>query len=75
MNDDDEDDDWQDIKMKKMALMHLATVSDTRSRQAIERQLNQWDENLEKFYVDHYRLRCYSASLQGAELPNPKVRT
>lgn len=59
--------------MRKMALMHLTNVTDSRSRQAIEKQVNQWEKNLEKLYIDHYRLKCYIASLQGTELPNPKV--
>ena len=63
----------QDIKMKKMADLQLRAVSDPRSKQAIEKQIAQWDENLEKLYVEQYRLRCYMASLQGCELPNPKV--
>ena len=36
-------------------------------------QIAQWDQNLEKFHLELYRLRCYMASLQGSELPNPKV--
>ena len=59
--------------MRKMASLHLATVTDQRSRQAIEKQMNQWEENLEKLYIDQHRLKCYTASLQGAELPNAKV--
>jgi len=63
----------QDIKMKKMADLQLTVVSDPRSKQAIDKQIAQWDENLEKLYIEQYRLRCYMASLQGTELPNPKV--
>ena len=59
--------------MKKMAAMHMNTVKDARSRRAIERQMSQWDENLETLYVDHYRLRCYASSLQGNDPPVPKV--
>ncbi len=64
----------QDIKMKKMADLQLTVVSDPRSKQAIEKQIAQWDENLEKLYIEQFRLRCYMSSLQGCELPNPKVR-
>lgn len=32
----------------------------------------QWERNLEKFHMDLFRMRCYLASLQGGELPNPK---
>ena len=60
--------------MKKMADLQLTVVSDPRSKAAIEKQIAQWDENLEKLYMEQYRLRCYMASLQGCELPNPKVR-
>ena len=60
--------------MKKMADLQLSVVTDPRSKQAIEKQIAQWDENLEKLYMEQYRLRCYTASLQGSELPNPKVR-
>ena len=61
--------------MKKMADLQLTVVSDPRSKQAIDKQIAQWDENLEKLYIEQYRLRCYMASLQGTELPNPKVCT
>ena len=63
----------QDIKMKKMAGLQLTVVTDPKSKQAIEKQIAQWDENLEKLFMEQYRLRCYMASLQGSELPNPKV--
>ena len=65
----------QDIKMKKMADLQLKVVSDPKNKQAIEKQIAQWNENLEKLYIEQFRLRCYMASLQGSELPNPKVRT
>lgn len=59
--------------MKKMAGLQLNVVTDPRSKQAIDKQIAQWDENLEKLYIEQFRLRCYVASLQGSELPNPKV--
>ena len=59
--------------MKKMAEMQMSVVVDPRSKHAIDKQIGQWDENLEKLYVEQYRLRCYTCSLQGMELPNPKV--
>ncbi|XP_060603385.1 protein still life, isoform SIF type 1-like isoform X2 [Ruditapes philippinarum] len=62
-----------DVKMRKMAELQLTVVSDPRSRQAIIKQIRQWEENIEKLYIEQYRLRCYSASIQGSELPNPKV--
>ncbi len=61
--------------MKKMADLQLTVVSDPRSKQAIEKQIAQWDENLEKLYIEQFRLRCYVSSLQGSELPNPKVES
>lgn len=59
--------------MKKMADLQLSVVTDAKSRQAIVKQIAQWEENLEKMYIEQYRLRCYMASLHGSELPNPKV--
>ncbi|XP_034621236.1 T-lymphoma invasion and metastasis-inducing protein 2 isoform X3 [Trachemys scripta elegans] len=61
-----------DSKMKKMAELQLSIVSDPKNRKAIENQIQQWEQNLEKFNMDLFRMRCYLASLQGGELPNPK---
>lgn len=61
-----------DSKMKKMAELQLSVVSDPKNRKAIENQIQQWEQNLEKFHMDLFRMRCYLASLQGGELPNPK---
>lgn len=35
-------------------------------------QIFLWEQNLEQFHMDLFRFRCYLASLQGGELPNPK---
>ncbi|KAJ3613785.1 hypothetical protein NHX12_020031 [Muraenolepis orangiensis] len=59
-----------DGKMKKMAELQLTVVGDPKNRKAIENQ--QWEQNLECFNMDLFRMRCYLASLQGGELPNPK---
>ncbi|XP_058145713.1 rho guanine nucleotide exchange factor TIAM2 [Dasypus novemcinctus] len=61
-----------DSKMKKMAELQLSVVNDPKNRKAIENQIRQWEQNLEKFHMDLFRMRCYLASLQGGELPNPK---
>ncbi|XP_075806272.1 rho guanine nucleotide exchange factor TIAM2 isoform X1 [Microtus pennsylvanicus] len=61
-----------DSKMKKMAELQLSVVGDPKNRKAIENQIQQWEQNLEKFHMDLFRMRCYLASLQGGELPNPK---
>ncbi|XP_060789744.1 rho guanine nucleotide exchange factor TIAM2 isoform X3 [Neoarius graeffei] len=61
-----------DGKMKKMAELQLSIVTDPKNRKAIENQIQQWDQNLERFNIDLFRMRCYLASLQGGELPNPK---
>ncbi|XP_031437315.1 rho guanine nucleotide exchange factor TIAM2 isoform X2 [Clupea harengus] len=61
-----------DGKMKKMAELQLSVISDQKNRKAIESQIQQWEQNLEKFNMDLFRMRCYLASLQGSELPNPK---
>ncbi|KAM9316730.1 rho guanine nucleotide exchange factor TIAM2 [Gastrophryne carolinensis] len=61
-----------DTKMKKMAELQLSIVSDPKNRKAIENQIHQWEQNLERFNMELFRMRCYLASLQGGELPNPK---
>ncbi|XP_061751525.1 rho guanine nucleotide exchange factor TIAM2 [Nerophis ophidion] len=61
-----------DGKMKKMAELQLIVVNDPKNRKAIENQMQQWEQNLERFHLDLFRMRCYLASLQGGELPNPK---
>ncbi|XP_016410599.1 T-lymphoma invasion and metastasis-inducing protein 2-like [Sinocyclocheilus rhinocerous] len=61
-----------DGKMKKMAELQLSVISDQKNRKAIESQILQWEQNLEKFNIELFRMRCYLASLQGTELPNPK---
>ncbi|CAK6446496.1 unnamed protein product [Pipistrellus nathusii] len=61
-----------DSKMKKMAELQLSVVSDPKNRKAIENQIQQWEQNLERFHMELFRMRCYLASLQGGELPNPK---
>ncbi|XP_030850377.1 protein still life, isoforms C/SIF type 2 isoform X3 [Strongylocentrotus purpuratus] len=63
----------QENKTKKMAGLQLMTVSDAKNRLAIVNQISQWEQNLEKLHLELYRLRCYSTSLQGTELPNPKT--
>lgn len=35
-------------------------------------QIFLWEQNLERFQMDLFRCRCYLASLQGSEPPNPK---
>jgi len=59
--------------MKKMASMQVYMPSDPASRQALDRQMITWDENLEKLHIEQYQLRCYLAALQGADLPSTKV--
>ncbi|XP_048840513.1 LOW QUALITY PROTEIN: rho guanine nucleotide exchange factor TIAM1 [Brienomyrus brachyistius] len=61
-----------DEKMKKMGDMQLSTVTDAKKRKTILEQIFLWEQNLEQFHVDLFRFRCYLASLQGGELPNPK---
>lgn len=56
-----------------MAELQLSVVSDAESKQQIMGQIMQWEENLERLHCEQFRLRCYMASLQTGELPNPKV--
>jgi hypothetical protein len=64
----------QDHKLKHMADLQQSVVSDPETKQQINNQIVQWEENLERLHCEQFRLRCYMASLQSGELPNPKVR-
>ncbi|XP_068904379.1 protein still life, isoform SIF type 1 isoform X4 [Tenebrio molitor] len=61
-----------DYKLKHMAEMQQSVVGDSDARQQIANQVIQWEENLERLHCEQFRLRCYMASLQSGELPNPK---
>jgi T-lymphoma invasion and metastasis-inducing protein 1 len=63
----------QDYKLKHMADLQQSVVSDPETKQQINNQIVQWEENLERLHCEQFRLRCYMASLQSGELPNPKV--
>ena len=56
-----------------MAELQLSVVNDDHeSKNQIDAQIQQWEENLERLCCEQFRLRCYMASLQNGELPNPK---
>ncbi|XP_071747174.1 protein still life, isoform SIF type 1 isoform X11 [Lepeophtheirus salmonis] len=61
-----------DQKLKHMAELQLSVVSEQNSKHQIDNQITQWEENLERLHCEQFRLRCYMASLQSEELPNPK---
>ncbi|XP_044020308.1 protein still life, isoforms C/SIF type 2 isoform X8 [Aphidius gifuensis] len=61
-----------DYKLKHMADLQQSVVSDVDTKQEINGQIVQWEENLERLHCEQFRLRCYMASLQSGELPNPK---
>lgn len=56
-----------------MAELQHGVLSAQDTRHQIQAQVLQWEENLERLHCEQFRLRCYMASLQGGELPNPKV--
>ncbi|KAK9888783.1 hypothetical protein WA026_001008 [Henosepilachna vigintioctopunctata] len=55
-----------------MGEMQQSVLGDTDARQQMGSQILQWEENLERLHCEQFRLRCYMASLQNGELPNPK---
>lgn len=63
----------QDHKLKHMADLQSSVVTDSDNRHQIQAQILSWEENLERLYCERFRLKCYMASLQAGELPNPKV--
>ncbi|XP_043212984.1 protein still life, isoforms C/SIF type 2-like isoform X3 [Amphibalanus amphitrite] len=60
-----------DSKLKYMADVQLSVVSE-QDREELTSQLASYDDSLERLHCEQFRLRCYMASLQGGELPNPK---
>lgn len=56
-----------------MAELQQSVVTDQDTRHQIQTQILTWEENLERLHCEQFRLRCYMASLQSGELPNPKV--
>ncbi|XP_070499240.1 protein still life, isoform SIF type 1 isoform X7 [Chironomus tepperi] len=61
-----------DHKLKHMADLQSSVVTDQDTRVQIQQQIITWEENLERLHCEQFRLRCYMASLQCGELPNPK---
>ncbi|CAK9806660.1 Protein still life, isoform SIF type 1 [Anthophora plagiata] len=61
-----------DHKLKHMADLQQSVASDVETKQQINNEIIQWEENLERLHCEQFRLRCYMASLQSGELPNPK---
>lgn len=64
---------FQDHKLKHMADLQLSVVTEQETKHQIQQQILNWEENLERLHCEQFRLRCYMASLQCGELPNPKV--
>lgn len=64
---------FQDNKLKHMADLQMSVLAEPETKQHINEQITQWEENLERLHCEQFRLRCYMASLQNGELPNPKV--
>ncbi|RWS12669.1 hypothetical protein B4U79_00153 [Dinothrombium tinctorium] len=62
-----------DAKLKHMAELQLTVVADYESRKQLQEQIKNYEESLEQFHCEQFRLRCYMASIQGTELPNPKT--
>lgn len=56
-----------------MTEMRQSFVTDPDVHQQISNEIVQWEADLERLHCEQFRLRCYMASLQSGELPNPKV--
>ena len=59
--------------MKKMGDTQAGLVNDATMKQALNRQLTEWEENLEKLVVEQFLFRCYLSALQEDQLPPPRV--
>lgn len=58
-----------------MAEEQVEMLTDPGTKEQIKKQILAWEENLERLHCEQFRLKCYMASLQNGELPNPKVST
>lgn len=58
-----------------MAEVQVEMLTDPDTKEQIKKQILAWEENLERLHCEQFRLKCYMASLQNGELPNPKVLT
>ena len=56
-----------------MAELQISVVTNDTHRSQIVAQIRHWEDTLERLFCEQFRLRCYMASLQNGELPNPKV--
>jgi len=63
----------QDQKLKHMAEVQVEMLTDPDTKEQIKKQILTWEENLERLHCEQFRLKCYMASLQNGDLPNPKV--
>lgn len=59
-------------KLKHMAELQISVVTNDTHRSQILAQIRHWEDTLERMHCEQFRLRCYMASLQNGELPNPK---
>ena len=55
-----------------MAELQISVVTNDNHRSQIVAQIRHWEDTLERLFCEQFRLRCYMASLQNGELPNPK---
>ena len=55
-----------------MAELQISVVTNDTHRSQIVAQIRHWEDTLERLFCEQFRLRCYMASLQNGELPNPK---
>ena len=63
---------FQTQKLKHMAELQISVVTNDNHHSQIVAQIRHWEDTLERLFCEQFRLRCYMASLQNGELPNPK---
>lgn len=64
--------EFQTNKLKHMAELQISVVTNDTHRSQTFAQIRHWEDTLERMHCEQFRLRCYMASLQNGELPNPK---
>lgn len=64
-----------DAKLRHLAERELIDhiVTDPEARRHLHERIRKYEENLEHYHCEIFRIRCYIASIQNKELPNPKT--
>lgn len=63
----------QEAKLKHMSELQLSVISDLETKRSLQGQIRVYEQHLEQYFVEQFRLRSYVASILEQEAPNPKT--